>query len=42
MMVNGHMSEIGYETSNVAAAIVRGRSERVAEINIQPKAGGRL
>ncbi len=40
MMINGHMSEIGYETANVTAAIVKGRSERVAEINIQPKTGG--
>lgn len=40
MMINGHMSEIGYETSNVAAAIVKGRSERVKDISIQPKASG--
>jgi len=38
MMVNGHMSEIGYETANVAAAIMKGRSERVQEISIKPKA----
>lgn len=40
MMINGHMSEIGYETANVAAAIVKGRSERTARITIQPKAQG--
>ncbi len=40
MMINGHMSEIGYETTAVAAAIVKGRSERVATVKIQPKASG--
>lgn len=40
MMINGHISEIGYETDNVAAAIVKGRSERVARIAIQPKVSG--
>ncbi len=40
MMINGHMSEIGYETSNVAAAIVKGRSERVREIKIIPQENG--
>lgn len=40
MMINGHISEIGYETSKVAAAIVRGRSENVARITIEPKAEG--
>jgi len=34
MMVNGHMSEVGYETSDVAASIVKGRSERVQRITI--------
>ncbi len=38
MMINGHMSEIGYEASNVAAAIVKGRAERVQEIQINAKA----
>lgn len=40
MMVNGHISEIGYETSNVAAAIIQGRSERITSIDIEPKAHG--
>ena len=38
MMVNGHMSEVGYETSDVAASIVKGRSERVQEIGITSRA----
>ena len=38
MMVNGHMSEIGYETANVAASITKGRSEKVTRINIKSKA----
>ena len=37
MMINGTMSEIGYETSNVAASITKGRAERVASISITPK-----
>lgn len=40
MMINGHISEIGYETQNVAAAIVRGRSERVAVVKIVPNTEG--
>lgn len=40
MMVNGHMSKIGYETAKVSAAIVKGRSERLQDIIIQPKASG--
>lgn len=40
MMINGHMSEIGYETNKVSAAIVKGRSERVSEIKITPKNSG--
>ncbi len=40
MMINGHMSEIGYEANKVSASIVKGRSERVSEVMIQPKASG--
>jgi len=40
MMINGHMSEIGYEFEQVSAAIVKGRSERVSEISIRPKSDG--
>lgn len=40
MMVNGHMSEIGYETTAVSAAIMKARSERTLEIAIQPKSAG--
>lgn len=40
MMINGHMSEIGYETDSVAAAIVKGRSEKVNNITITPRADG--
>jgi hypothetical protein len=38
MMVNGHMSEIGYEQANVAATITKARSERLHAINIEQKA----
>lgn len=40
MMINGHMSEIGYEYDAVSASIMKGRSERVSEITIKPKASG--
>lgn len=40
MMINGHMSEIGYEKNKVSAKLVKGRSERITPISIQPKAGG--
>ena len=40
MMINGHMSEIGYETQKVAAKLVKGRSERVAPIMIKPRSSG--
>lgn len=40
MMINGHINEIGYETEKVSASIVKARSERVKEINIQPKQNG--
>ncbi len=40
MMVNGHMSKVGYETAKVSAAIVKGRSERLKNITINPKATG--
>lgn len=36
MMINGHISEIGYETEKVSAAIVKARSERVQKIKIEP------
>ena len=39
-MVNGHMSEIGYETEKVAANITKGRSERVNEIKIRLRGSG--
>ena len=38
MMINGHMSEIGYEQANVAAAVTKARSERVEKISIEAKA----
>ena len=40
MMINGHMSEIGYEREAVTASIVKGRSERVQEILIRSKGSG--
>ncbi len=40
MMINGHMSEIGYERDAVTASIVKGRSERVQNILIQSKGSG--
>jgi hypothetical protein len=40
MMINGHMSEIGYERQKVSAKLVRGRSERVKEIIIKAKVSG--
>lgn len=40
MMINGHMDVIGYEKQKVSAKIVQGRSERVSDINIQPKGQG--
>lgn len=40
MMVNGHMSEIGYETEAVSAAIIQARSERVLKIEIKSKSAG--
>jgi len=40
MMINGHMSEIGYERDAVTASILKGRSERVSEILIRPKGSG--
>lgn len=40
MMINGHMSEIGYERQAITASIVKGRSERVQEILIRPKGSG--
>ena len=38
MMINGHMSEIGYEQANVAATVTKARSERVEKIFIEAKA----
>ena len=40
MMINGHMSEIGYETNKVSATIVKGRSEHVKEISIRSRDKG--
>jgi len=40
IMVNGHMSEIGYEEEKVSAAIVKARSERVEKIDIESKGKG--
>jgi len=40
MMVNGTMSEIGYERDVVAASILKARSQRVQEILIRPKGNG--
>lgn len=40
MMINGHMSEIGYERAKVTGSLVKGRSERVQEILIRPKGSG--
>ena len=40
MMINGHMDEVGYDKEAVAAAIVKGRSEQVSDIAVQPKGSG--
>jgi hypothetical protein len=40
MMINGTMSEIGYERDAVTASILKARSERVQEILIRPKGSG--
>jgi len=40
MMINGHMSEIGYDTNEVAASIVKARAEKTANISITPQANG--
>lgn len=40
MMINGHMSEIGYEREKVTASILKARSERTSEIIIRPKGNG--
>lgn len=40
MMINGHMSEIGYERPAVTASIIKARSERVQQIVINAKGNG--
>jgi hypothetical protein len=40
MMINGHMSEVGYETLKVSAGLVKGRADRVQEIEINPAQEG--
>ena len=36
MMINGHMSAIGYDTTDVAAKMVKGRAEKLTPILIRP------
>ena len=38
MVINGHISEIGYKTAEVSAAIIKGRSETLKNISIKSKA----
>ena len=40
MMINGHMSEVGYETQKVSASLVKGRADRIQEIEINPAQEG--
>lgn len=40
MMINGHMSEVGYETQKVSAKLVKGRADRVGSIEINPAQEG--
>ena len=38
IMINGHMSEVGYDQNAVAASIVKARSEKVRKISISKRA----
>lgn len=40
MVVNGHMDVVGYKAEKISAALIKGRSDRMAGISIQPKAEG--
>jgi len=38
IMINGHMSEVGYDQNAVAASIVKARSEKIQKISISKRA----
>ncbi|MCI5059979.1 MAG: DUF1223 domain-containing protein [Alphaproteobacteria bacterium] len=40
MMVNGHMSAIGYDMQDVAAKMIKGKSEKLSLISIKPQNSG--